>query len=277
MSEITSEHAPSLLPAGRQWKLVWHDEFDGTELDRTKWDFRLHLLQTRCEHFVGEEGVYLDGESRLHFKLVRKGDNFYSSQIQTGSNYLDRPGKTFYTDADGETDLHWPIAKFVEPKFLHRYGYYEARCLTQQHAGWWSAFWLQSPTIGCSPDPRRAGVEVDVMECFTPEANEVRHNNHWSGYGEDHQHCGSGPRTVDTKEWHTYGLDWTPERYVYYIDGKESWRVEDPVSQTDAFILFSIECGTYRRNGKPNPLLFDAEGDEFVVDYVRVYDEVSGD
>ena len=44
-----------------------------------------------------------------------------------------------------------------------------------------------SPTIGCSPDPRRAGVEVDVMERFTPEANEVRHNNHWSGYGEDHQ------------------------------------------------------------------------------------------
>ena len=29
--------APSLLPPGN-WKLVWYDEFDGTELDRSKWD-----------------------------------------------------------------------------------------------------------------------------------------------------------------------------------------------------------------------------------------------
>ena len=27
------EHVKSLLPAGKQWKLVWNDEFDGTELD----------------------------------------------------------------------------------------------------------------------------------------------------------------------------------------------------------------------------------------------------
>ena len=31
-------HADSLLPEGRNWKLVWADEFDGTELDRSKWD-----------------------------------------------------------------------------------------------------------------------------------------------------------------------------------------------------------------------------------------------
>ena len=30
-------HASSLLPEGKNWQLVWNDEFDGTELDRTKW------------------------------------------------------------------------------------------------------------------------------------------------------------------------------------------------------------------------------------------------
>lgn len=35
-------HAPSFLPEDSQWKLVWADEFDGTELDRTKWGFRLN-------------------------------------------------------------------------------------------------------------------------------------------------------------------------------------------------------------------------------------------
>ena len=25
-------------PEGRVWKLIWHDEFDGTRLDESKWD-----------------------------------------------------------------------------------------------------------------------------------------------------------------------------------------------------------------------------------------------
>ncbi len=26
------------LPSGQEWKLVWHDEFDGARLDTNKWD-----------------------------------------------------------------------------------------------------------------------------------------------------------------------------------------------------------------------------------------------
>ena len=29
-------HVPSYLPEGKKWKLVWADEFDGTELDMGK-------------------------------------------------------------------------------------------------------------------------------------------------------------------------------------------------------------------------------------------------
>jgi hypothetical protein len=39
-------HEPSLVPKDFDWKLVWHDEFDGTELDRSKWDFRLNEFKT---------------------------------------------------------------------------------------------------------------------------------------------------------------------------------------------------------------------------------------
>ena len=38
---LVENHVESWLPEGSQWKLVWADEFDGTELDRSKWDFRL--------------------------------------------------------------------------------------------------------------------------------------------------------------------------------------------------------------------------------------------
>ena len=159
-----AEHAKSLLPAGKQWKLVWHDEFDGTELDRTKWDFRLHLLQQRHKTYT-DEGAVLDGKGNLHLKLIEKDGQYYSSQLQTGSNFMDRPGTIFY-EAETSTKkekMCWPIAKIQEPKFMHKYGYYEIRCKMQTQRGWWSAFWLQSPIIGASLNPEESEVEVDIM------------------------------------------------------------------------------------------------------------------
>ena len=37
------DHADSLLPAGKKWRLAWHDEFDGNALDETKWNYRLYF------------------------------------------------------------------------------------------------------------------------------------------------------------------------------------------------------------------------------------------
>ena len=36
---IVENHEPSYLPDG-DWDLVWADEFDGTELDTSKWCYR---------------------------------------------------------------------------------------------------------------------------------------------------------------------------------------------------------------------------------------------
>ena len=73
----------------------------------------------------------------------------------------------------------------MKAKFTHRYGYYECRCRLQQMPGWWSAFWMQTPTQGCSLDPRFAGIEHDIMESF--EVGEViPHYFHANGYGADY-------------------------------------------------------------------------------------------
>ncbi len=275
------EHAKSLLPAGKKWKLVWNDEFDGTELDMTKWSFRYHILQKR-QMCLTDEAATLDGKGNLVLSLLEKDGHYYCSQLQTGENYMDRPGEKFE-----ENGFAWPIDKFSEPKFLHKYGYYEIRCKLQTQEGWWSAFWLQSPTIGCCPDPEVAGVEVDIMESFRRD-NTVSHNNHWSGYGPDHKCAGSGDiKLEDTPDgYHTFGLEWTPEEYIYYIDGKETWRCSEAVSQREQFILVSTECMGYRwldvltgeileSSTKPAEILKKAVlPDAFIVDYVRVYDEV---
>ena len=46
---------PDNVPARKTWKLVWHDEFDGTKLDETKWD-----VIARC----AAEGRLVDAEGR---------------------------------------------------------------------------------------------------------------------------------------------------------------------------------------------------------------------
>jgi beta-glucanase (GH16 family) len=261
----------SQLPPGKKWKLVWSDEFNGTALDTTKWGFRMHIMQTRFETYT-DKGAELDGQGNLLLKLIEKEGQYYSSQLQTGSNYMDRPGNPYST-----TKLTWPIADLKPPKFVHKYGYYEIRCKFQEQAGWWSAFWLQSPTIGSTLDPLDSGVELDIMENFSRDGA-FSHNIHWNGYGSDHKSAGSGSRTAEptVDGFHTFGLDWSPTGYIFYVDGKESWRVSGPVSHREEFILVSTECMGYRRGG-PAPELKNAKlPDYFTVDYVRVYDDVSG-
>ena len=166
---------------------------------------------------------------------------------------------------------------------MHKYGYYECRCKMQQKEGWWSAFWLQSPIIGTTLNPEFSGVEVDIMEQFWRTKYEphniITHNNHWNGYGTQHQSTGAFRVPLKETEdgYHIFGLEWTDEYYRYYVDGEMTWEVKAPypVSQTEQFILISTEAVGYRASGWSQwEDLEKAEGDTFTVDYVRVFDEV---
>jgi beta-glucanase (GH16 family) len=265
-----TELTDSNLPAGKKWKLAWQDEFDGNALDTTKWGFRLHIMQTRHQTFTTEGVEVKDG--LLYLNLVEKDGQYYSPHLQTGENYLDRPGDPY------STGLTWPIADLNPPKFAHKHGYYEIRCKLQEQPGWWSAFWLQSPVIGAGLDPARYGVEIDIMENFTRD-NRISHNIHWDGYGKNHKHEGSGEITFEetADKFHTFGVDWSEEGYVFYVDGKETWRIDGPVSDTEQFILVSTECQGYRQGNRDKPsgeLEKAVLPDAFIVDFVRVYDEV---
>ncbi len=276
---IDNEHAPSLLPDGKKWKLVWHDEFDGTELDRSKWDFRLHLLHQRHDTFT-DEGVTVS-DSKLKIALIEKDGQYYSAQLQTGYNFLDKPADSRFERAN---KFEWPIAKLDPPKFQHKYGYYECRCKLQEQPGWWSAFWLQSPIIGASLDPSYTGIECDVMENFTRDGM-CTCGNIWGGYGRDQVISGSDRRTgrvryqagePDAEGFHIFAVDWSRDGYIFYCDGREVSRTNDPVSDCEQFILVTTECSGYRRGNEPVPELKNAVlPDYFTVDYVRVYDEAN--
>jgi len=65
-------HAPSLLPAGREFKLVWHDEFDGDRIDASKWSYRTNFWGKRFPAY-SDDGVSFSN-SCAYFSLQKKGD-----------------------------------------------------------------------------------------------------------------------------------------------------------------------------------------------------------
>jgi len=269
------KYVESILPSGKKWKLVWNDEFDGDSLDSSKWDIRTHMMGVRHPGLCGAEGLEFR-DSCICFKRVREGDLVKSTQIQTGSNFLDAPAENFHADKKGESPFRWPLGPIKKPHFMHSFGYYEARCKLQKHPHWWSAFWLQSPVIGSSLDPETAGVEVDIMEAFQVDGT-FECNNHWNGYGPDHAHAGfTGNLPPSEDGFHLFGVEWAEDGYTFYVDGKEVWRCAEPVSRIKQFILLSTECQGYRRSPGPVPELLDPDlpDDEFVVDFVRVYDRI---
>jgi hypothetical protein len=83
-------------------------------------------------------------------------------------------------------------------------------------------------------------------------------------------------------------MDWSPDGYVFYCDGKEVSRCGEHVSQVPQFILLTTEIQGYRsvKTGKakllgggeaasfPFEVNDKFEDDAFIVDFVRVFDRV---
>ncbi|MBM4040781.1 MAG: glycoside hydrolase family 16 protein [Planctomycetes bacterium] len=216
--------------------LVWCDEFDGPKLDEAKWMYR--GLGPRKGGVNVKEAVTLDGQGHLAITTTKVGEKYHTGMIAT-------QGKHEWT-----------------------YGYFECRVKLQAQPGHWSAFWLQSPTYGKAiGDVKQSGTEIDIFEYLARTPNQIHHNLHWDGYGKAHKHAGKTHTQPDLAEgWHTVGLDWTEKGYVFYVDGKETWRTDKGVSGAPEYIILSAEVGPWA--GK----IAEAKlPDSVCFDYVRVY------
>lgn len=274
MKEFKVEnHESSFLPDGN-WELVWADEFDGTELDRTKWDYRMSMMGKPWPAWT-DKGVHLDGNSNAVFTMMEEDGRVVSSQLQTGYNFMDEPVvKTKF----GPSDLQWTIGKLKESMYTHGYGYYECRCRLQKKRGWRTAFWIQSPIIGADLDPAVSGVEIDVMEAFRPQ-RVYPHNVFTGGYGLDSKRAvvGEGAEFPEETwdEFHRFGVMWDETGYTFFIDGVEDGKITEHLTARPEFILISTEVHGYRLAEANHTFTEHAKenvGDTFVVDYIRVFD-----
>ncbi len=223
-------------PAAKAWKLVWNDEFDGTKLDESKWEAP---DGRRRDGWWSPEAVSV-ADGCLSLSVLKKDDRYLDGCVRTRG------------------------------KFEHAQGYYVARIQLQEQLGHWSAFWLYNNSVGRIGNEGRDGTEIDIYE--KPWLDDrVNYALHWDGYGKEHKSEGkvvSLPGVM--KGFHTYSLWWKNDEYVFYFDGKETWRTKaGGVCQAPLYIKLSDEIGDWAGDIKKAKL-----PDRFVVDYVRVYDLV---
>jgi len=233
-TSVTKDFLPP-PPAGKDWKLVWQDEFEGANLDETKWN-RLGDWKRRDGFWVKDD-AYLSGEGTLVLRTRKVGDRYTCGAMNT----------------------QW--------KFEHSFGYYVARCKMPEQPGHWPAFWIMGSGVGKVGDDGRDGTEVDIVEIPWRDGK-ITFNLHWDGYGQDHKSAGSNATIPAlTEGFHDYGLLWLPEEYVFYVDGKEVWRSNaGGVCQVPQFLKLTEEIGKWGGDIAQAQL-----PDYFEVDYVRVF------
>mgnify|MGYP006376071099 FL=1 len=217
------------------YKLVWKDEFKGNKLNPQKWAIR--GVGPRGIAFVSEEAVKVeDGYLKLY--ALKKGDSLLGSAVGT------------------------------EGLFMSKYGYYECRAQLQKSPGVWAAFWIQSTEISKGEDPAIYGAEIDILEFFKKLGTDiVSHNVHWA-YGPN-QRTTRGMQSYlkgVSEGFHTFGLEWTPEKYIFYIDGYKFYEVTQGISHIEEYIILSIEYPSTHEEIKNT-----VYPDVFIVDYVKVY------
>ena len=127
-AELTAK-APLTIPA-LDWKLVWHDEFDGTSLDATKWSIGLP--------WNGDDGTNRHHNSQYASAIADADVSVHGGSLHLTTRRAETPnprgGSYHYTEG----------LITSSGKFAQTFGYFEMRAKlpTEAGPGTWPAFWL---------------------------------------------------------------------------------------------------------------------------------------
>ena len=226
-------------PESMGYELAWEDQFNGNALDPKKWEVR--GVGPRALGFVSPEAVKIE-DGYLKLSAFKKDDRTLIGAVGT------------------------------QNLFMTKYGFFECRAQLQKSSGVWAAFWIQSTEISKGEDPAIYGAEIDIMEFFKKLGLDiVSHNVHWA-YG-PHQKSTHGMQSYlkgVSEGFHTFALEWTPEKYVFFVDGYKYYEVNQGISAIEEYLILSMEIPSDPKDMKSAIL-----PDVFIVDYVKVYKKKS--
>ncbi len=270
------------IPSGQaldleeRFELVWNDEFDGTELDKTKWQTEWWVTERKGGYWHDDMVSVKDGNLIITTAYFEEGlpiPDAYKNWFE-GRDY--KPYKEGWYSAC--------VATQGRQEF--KYGYFEISCILPKSTGMWSAFWMMNGGVTNKDGSGTDGTEVDIFESMFYKDETwgygdcVQTGIIYDGYGDDMVGIGLGKYYANNpyEEYNTYGVEWNENEYIFYINGVETCRTsEGGVSQNPEWLLVSCEVAGENgianadRHGTGKMSMEPGDTAEFIVDYVRVY------
>ena len=237
----TSVHAD---PPTKGWKLKFSDDFNGTSLDRKKWNTCYWWASSGCklngdmetQWYQPDEAIVQNGKLRLRAQ----------QRSVNGYNYT-----------SGMISSH--------DKYAFQYGYVEMRAKMPKGKGLWPAFWLIPQQRNVWPP------ELDVMEYLGHDPKGVYLTVHYktdTGNGNSGTYW-SGPDF--SARYHTFAMQWEPNRIIWYVDGVERkrYQVAENIPAQLMHIVANLAVGPAWTNTPPDsttpfPSYYD-------IDYIKVW------
>jgi len=233
------------------YSLVFEDEFEGTELNTDVWKY--------CNTGVRRGGYRTPSQVE-----VKDGNCTITAE------YLE----------DGQFGAGW-YAGDLALREWYKQGYFEIRCKCNDGGAFWSAFWIQAahPYEAEYSKGGVGGAELDIFEanCWDdPMARDaVSQTIHCAGVdgvqeGFQSEILGFFKGNDIYNEYNTYGLEWTEDEYIFYVNGVETRRSSfgNGTSQVEEEIRVSLEVPDAE---ELEALDKETYHSEYVIDYVRIY------
>ncbi len=241
-------------------KMVWNDEFNGSGLpDDSKWDY--------------EQGYVRSSE--LQYYAKKRIENSYQ---QDGLLHL--VARQDSGIIDGAMRPMSSASIITKGKAAWLYGYVEVRAKVPYMAGigTWPAIWMMPRDDYYGGWPRSG--EIDIMEYVASDYRYVHFSQHSYKYNNIdganlHKTTKSYCPTAYT-EFHTYGLQWTPETMIWYLDGIQKFKVNNAEHLWSSwpfnkpfYLLLNLAMGGW--GGSTDRTMLKANPQDYQIDYVRIF------
>lgn len=252
-------------PAKSGYHAVFSDEFNGAQLDLTKWNLE-------CDGSGG-------GNNELEYYIAFPQNHFLQN-----SNLTIRAVKGAFLNQQ------WTSAKLTtKGLFDFQTGYVEFRAKIPNGQGAWPALWAMPKDMIYGAWPTSG--EIDIMEILGGDPGKLYATLHYGKPWPNQQQIGgvstATPGTDYSQDFHIYAVDWQTDHMDFYIDGAKYFTVNAtdatwgtgvqgaasstapngwPFNQPFYLIMNLAVGGAWPGAPDPKYSSFD-----FVIDYARVY------
>ena len=253
----TSTPAPTSTPLPthaawelKGWNIVWHDEFDGSELNRENWNFD-----------IGDNGW---------------GNEEWQSYTDKPENVRIEEGMLVIEAREDTTlpsDRPYSSAR-IKTQGLHswQYGRIEARMKLPYGQGIWPAFWMVGDIDASWP----AIGEIDILEHIGKEPKTIYATVHAPGYVGENGVGGSLVVPTDTlkNDFHIYAIEWEENELRWYLDDQEYFKLtpedvpDEWIFRHPFYIILNVAVGGLWPGYPDDTTVFPQF---LLVDYIRVY------